>query len=72
MPLPVVTPPPVCAQVRSEIQAMELEHEDEMEQLADGAEKKKDEVKEEEINFKTKLGKNIHRSGSEIEIYSPI
>ena len=53
---------PVRAQVRSEIQAMELEHEDEMEQLADGAEKKKDEVKEEEINFKTKLGKNIHRS----------
>ena len=49
-------------QVRSEIQAMELEHEDEMEQLADGVDtKKKEESKEEEINFKTKLGKNIHR-----------
>ena len=45
-----------------------MEHEDEMEQLADGAEKKKDEVKEEEINFKTKLGKNIHRSGAGDEI----
>ncbi|XP_037071454.1 protein Red-like, partial [Pollicipes pollicipes] len=48
--------------VRSEIQAMELEHEDEMEQLADGVDnKKKEEAKEEEILFKTKMGKNVHR-----------
>ena len=48
---------------------MELEHEDELEQLADGVEtKKKEEVKEEEINFKTKIGKNIHRSVFETKL----
>ncbi|XP_043215795.1 protein Red-like [Amphibalanus amphitrite] len=48
--------------VRSEIQAMELEHEDELEQLADGADvSAKEHTKEEEIHFKTKLGKNVYR-----------
>ncbi|KAF0310593.1 Protein Red [Amphibalanus amphitrite] len=48
--------------VRSEIQAMELEHEDELEQLADGVDASaKEHTKEEEIHFKTKLGKNVYR-----------
>ena len=51
-------------QVRSEIQAMELEHEDELEKLADGVDvKKREENREEEVQFKTKLGKNIYRCG---------
>jgi len=49
--------------VRSEIQAMELEHEDELEKLADGVDvKKREENREEEVQFKTKLGKNIYRA----------